>query len=117
MLFRSEVFSIGANSLCDISDSLLIQAEQMAEASGVCFELDAHHFEKHSDFARFSQIANELGVSTFELILSGGEDHVLMMTSSSSPPLNALRIGQVQRGSGIKLLHVDTPKAGWKHFK
>ena len=113
----AEVFSIGANSLCDISDSLLIQAEQMAEASGVCFEIDAHHFEKHSDFARFSQIANELGVSTFELILSGGEDHVLMMTSSSSPPLNALRIGQVQRGSGIKLLHVDTPQAGWQHFK
>ena len=77
----------------------------------------AHHFEKHPDFARFSQIANELGVSTFELILSGGEDHVLMMTSSSSPPLNALRIGQVQRGSGIKLLHVDTPQAGWQHFK
>jgi len=113
----AEIFSKGANSLCDISDSLLIQAEQMAEASGVCFEIDAHHFEKHPDFARFSQIANELGVSTFELILSGGEDHVLMMTSSSSPPLNALRIGQVQRGSGIKLLHVDTPQAGWQHFK
>ena len=113
----AEIFSKGASSLCDLSDSLMIQAEQMAEASGVCFELDSHHFEKHSDFARFSQIANELGVSTFELILSGGEDHVLMMTSSSSPPLNALRIGQVQRGSGIKLLHVDTPQAGWQHFK
>ena len=38
---NAEQIAINANSLCDISDSLLIQSEQMAEASGVQFEIDA----------------------------------------------------------------------------
>ena len=112
----AEVFSIGANSLCDISDSLLIQAEQMAEASGVCFEIDGRLFEEHPDFAKLSHLANQLGINVFDLILSGGEDHVFLATNSGSTPPNALRIGQVLSGSGIKLLHIDTPQPGWQHF-
>ena len=113
----TEIFSIGANSLCDISDSLLIQGEQMAEASGVCFEIDGRLFEGHPDFAKLSHLANQLGLNVFDLILSGGEDHVFLATYSGSTPANALRIGQVLSGSGIKLLHVDTPQPGWRHFQ
>ena len=112
----AEAFSNGASSLCDISDSLLIQGEQMAEASGVCFEIDGQLFESHPDFAKLSQLANQLGINVFDLILSGGEDHVFLATYSGSTPPNALRIGQVLIGSGIKLLHVDTPQPGWQHF-
>ena len=110
---NAEQIAINANSLCDISDSLLIQSEQMAEASGVQFEIDADLIAKHPDFAELSQIAELLNVSVFDLILSGGEDHVFLATG---PALKGFEIGKVLPGSGIRLLHVATPQPGWKHF-
>lgn len=110
---NAEQIAIHANSLCDISDSLLIQSEQMAEASGVQFEIDADLIAKHPDFAELSQIAELLNVSVFDLILSGGEDHVFLATG---PALKGFEIGKVLPGSGIRLLHVATPQPGWKHF-
>ena len=111
---NAEQIAINANSLCDISDSLLIQSEQMAEASGVQFEIDADLIAKHPDFAELSQIAELLNVSVFDLILSGGEDHVFLATGRA---LRGFEIGKVLPGSGIRLLHVATPQPGWKHFK
>ena len=102
-----------ANSLCDVSDSLLIQSQQIAESSGVQFEIDGSTFAAHPDFAQLSQIASELQVSVFDLILSGGEDHIFLATG---PSLNAFPIGNVVQGSGIRLLHVETPQPGWQHF-
>ena len=110
---NAEQIAIHANSLCDISDSILIQSEQMAEASGVQFEIDADLIAKHPDFAELSQIAELLNVSVFDLILSGGEDHVFLATG---PALKGFEIGKVLPGSGIRLLHVATPQPGWKHF-
>ena len=110
---NAEQIAIHANSLCDISDSLLIQSEQMAEASGVQFEIDADLIAKHPDFAELSQIAELLNVSVFDLILSGGEDHVFLATGRA---LKGFEIGKVLPGSGIRLLHVATPQPGWKHF-
>ncbi len=110
---NAEQIAINANSLCDISDSLLIQSEQMAEASGVQFEIDADLIAKHPDFAELSQIAELLNVSVFDLILSGGEDHVFLATGRA---LKGFEIGKVLPGSGIRLLHVATPQPGWKHF-
>ena len=48
---NAEMAAKSANSLCDVSDSLLIQAEQMAESSGVQFEIDAELIAKHPEFA------------------------------------------------------------------
>lgn len=110
---NAEQIAINANSLCDISDSLLIQSEQMAEASGVQFEIDADLIAKHPDFAELSQISELLNVSVFELILSGGEDHVFLATGHA---LKGFEIGKVLPGSGIRLLHAETPQPGWKHF-
>jgi len=111
---NAEQIALNANSLCDISDSLMIQSEQMAEASGVQFEIDADLISKHPDFAELSQIAELLNVSVFDLILSGGEDHVFLATGRA---LKGFEIGKVLPGSGIRLLHVATPQPGWKHFK
>lgn len=102
-----------ANSLCDVSDSLLIQSEQMADASGVAFEIDAKLFESHPDFAELSQLAEMLEVSVFDLILSGGEDHIFLATGKD---LRGFRIGKVLAGKGIRLLHVANPQPGWQHF-
>ena len=111
---NAEQIAIGANSLCDVSDSLMIQGEQIAEASGVSLEIDGELLAKHPDFAELSQIAAQLEVSVFDLILSGGEDHIFLATGKA---LKGYEIGKVLPGSGIRLLHVATPQPGWKHFK
>ena len=102
-----------ANSLCDISDSLLIQAEQMAAASGVQFEINGDLIAAHPEFANLSQVASELKVSVFDLILSGGEDHAFLATGNA---LGFHCIGKVLSGDGIRLIQVATPQPGWQHF-
>ena len=110
---NAEQIAINASSLCDISDSLMIQAEQMANASGVQFEIDGELIKLHSDFADLSQVAELLDVSVFDLILSGGEDHVFLATGQA---LKGFEIGKVRAGSGIRLTHLATPQPGWQHF-
>ena len=110
---NAEQIAIGANALCDISDSLLIQAEQIAEASGTCLEIDGDLITKHPEFAELLQVAKTLDVSVFDLILSGGEDHCFLATGHS---LKGYEIGKVVAGSGVRLLHVETPQPGWQHF-
>jgi thiamine-monophosphate kinase len=110
---NAEQLAINANSLCDVSDSLLIQSEQMADASGVLFEIDGTLIEAHPDFAELSAIASKLKVSVFDLILSGGEDHVFLATGKSLP---GFCIGKVLAGNGVRLIHVATPQPGWQHF-
>lgn len=111
---NAELIAISANSLCDVSDSLLIQGQQMAVASGVQFEIDAKLFEQHPDFNELSEVAAALEISVFDLILSGGEDHVFLATGRE---VRAFQIGRVLAGNGVRLLHVDNPKSGWKHFQ
>jgi thiamine-monophosphate kinase len=110
---NAEQIAVGANSLCDISDSLMIQAEQMASASGVEFEIDGELIKAHPEFAELSQVAELLDVSIFDLILSGGEDHVFLATGHA---LKGFEIGKVRAGSGIRLTHLATPQPGWQHF-
>ena len=110
---NAEQIAVGANSLCDISDSLMIQAEQMAGASGVEFDIDGELIKRHSEFAELSQVAELLDVSVFDLILSGGEDHVFLATGHA---LKGFEIGKVRAGSGIRLTHLATPQPGWQHF-
>ncbi len=103
----------GATALCDVSDSLLIQSEQMADASGVQFEIDGNLISRHPDFEDLKKVAETLQVSVFDLILSGGEDHLFLATG---PALNGFEIGKVVAGSGIRLSHLATPQPGWQHF-
>ena len=110
---NAEQMAISANSLCDVSDSLVIQGQQMADASGVLFEIDAKLFEQHPDFNELSDLATALEISVFDLILSGGEDHVFLATGKE---VKGFPIGRVLAGNGVRLLHVDNPKSGWKHF-
>lgn len=106
--------AVGANSLCDLSDSLMIQGAQMAEASGVQFLIEGDLLSTHPDFAKLSQVAEQLKVSVFDLILSGGEDHAFLATGNG---LDGFEIGKVMAGSGIRLNHLATPQPGWQHFK
>ena len=103
----------GAHAMADTSDGLLIQGSQMADASGVKFQIDAALLEKHPDFEDLSALANAVGADVWDWVGAGGEDHAFLATGHDLP---AYEIGVVTSGSGIELVGVlKTPK-GFTHF-
>ena len=102
-----------ATAMADVSDSVLIQAEQIAEASGVQLVLDQVLIAQASEFKDLSTLADELKVDVFQWILGGGEDHVLLATGESLP---GIRIGSVVAGSGIAGVDMKKAPVSWSHF-
>jgi thiamine-monophosphate kinase len=103
----------GATAMADVSDSVLIQAEQIAEASGVQLVLDQVLVSQATEFKDLSTLADELKVDVFQWILGGGEDHVLLATGESLP---GIRIGSVVAGSGIAGVDMKKAPVSWSHF-
>ena len=103
----------GATAMADVSDSVLIQAEQIAEASGVQLVLDQVLISQATEFKDLSTLADELKVDVFQWILGGGEDHVLLATGQSLP---GIRIGSVVAGSGIAGVDMKKAPVSWSHF-
>jgi thiamine-monophosphate kinase len=103
----------GATAMADVSDSVVIQAEQIAEASGVQLVLDQVLIAQASEFKDLSTLADELKVEVFQWILGGGEDHVLLATGEGLP---GIRIGSVVAGSGIAGVDMKKAPVSWSHF-
>ena len=103
-----------ATAMADVSDSVLIQAEQIAEASGVQIALDQSLISQASEFAELSSLADELKVDVFQWILAGGEDHVLLATGVNLP---GIRIGSVLAGSGVSGVEMKKAPVSWSHFQ
>ena len=103
-----------ATAMADVSDSVLIQAEQIAEASGVQLALDQSLISQASEFAELSSLADELKVDVFQWILAGGEDHVLLATGVNLP---GIRIGSVLAGSGVSGVEMKKAPVSWSHFQ
>ena len=104
---------VGATALCDLSDSLMTQAEQMAAASGVKFGIDFALFSLAPDYVDLQNLCNEIGQDIHDLILGGGEDHVFIATGNNLP---GLMIGEVTAGSGLKLRGNEKAPDTWRHF-
>lgn len=104
---------VGATALCDLSDSLMTQAEQMAAASGVKFGIDFALFSLAPDYVDLQNLCNEIGQDILDLILGGGEDHVFIATGNNLP---GLMIGEVTAGSGLKLRGNEKAPDTWRHF-
>ena len=102
-----------ANSLCDISDAVLIQGEQLANASGVGLHFDLGKIESAPDFAELKSVADSLNVDAFDFIFGGGEDHVLFATGKDLP---GICIGNVVQESGISGLEMKKAPDTWRHF-
>jgi len=108
-----EIDFYAASSMSDISDSLLIQAAQMATASGVSFKLDPELISQTPEFLELSLLAQEVSVDVWDWILGGGEDHVFLATGESLP---GVRIGTVVEGSGISGIEMKKAPVSWSHF-
>jgi thiamine-monophosphate kinase len=102
-----------AHALCDVSDSLLVQAEQISKASSVAFEIDTKMIEKCDGFADLAAVAQTIGCDVWDFVLGGGEDHVLLATGVNLP---GICIGRVIEGSGVKVLEMKKAPESWRHF-
>ena len=102
-----------ATAMADVSDSILIQAEQIAAASGVQLVLDQSLIAAAPEFEELSQLASELKVDVLHWILAGGEDHVLLATGVNLP---GVRIGSVAQGSGVTGVEIKMTPVSWSHF-
>jgi thiamine-monophosphate kinase len=102
-----------ATAMSDVSDSLVTQAEQMAAASNVKFNLDFNLFQGAADFSELHTLSEELNISIVDFILGGGEDHVFLATGEDLP---GLLIGNVSAGSGLNVSGNEKAPDTWRHF-
>ncbi len=101
----------GAHAMCDISDGLLIQAEQMAVDAK--FVLNSDLIRLHPDFADLTGLAAQVGADVWDWIAAGGEDHAFLATGIELP---GYAIGVVKQGSGVELQGVEKKPRGFTHF-
>lgn len=103
-----------ATAMCDVSDSIVEQGKQIADASGVQLLFKESMFTESAEFADLQSIANDLYISIWQWIFAGGEDHVLLATGKDLP---GLRIGDVIKGSGVSGVPSGVETSAWRHFK
>lgn len=102
-----------AHSMSDLSDGLLTQGAQMAQASGVRFQISRELLASHPDFADLSALANEVGAYVWDWIGAGGEDFVFLATGKGLP---GFVIGEVISGEGAQIAGLEKEPVGFTHF-
>jgi thiamine-monophosphate kinase len=105
----------GANSMIDVSDGLVADAEHLAEESGVAIDVRRDAFEIPEPL---EAVAAATGADPISFILGGGEDHSLLATfPSADVPDGWTVVGSVSEGSGVTVdgAAYDGP-TGWTHF-
>lgn len=116
--FKSPTIDYGfdatrANALCDVSDALIIQAEQMAISSQVAFEFDLMKFQNSDEFKELENLAQRMDIDIWSWVFAGGEDHVLLATGVDLP---GLLIGEVTQGAGLTNVPSGVEASAWQHF-
>jgi len=107
----------GATSMIDISDGLVADLGHIAEASGVCLDVQSASLP---GTGALESAAARLGTDWREWALGGGEDHALAATfpEEVTVPQGWTVIGSARRGAGVL---VDSKawsgEAGWDHFR
>jgi thiamine-monophosphate kinase len=117
--FKSPTIDYGfdsskATALCDISDSIIEQASQVATASEVQLHFEEKLIAKSEEFGSLQSLAAELKIDIWQLIFGGGEDHVLFATGSDLP---GVKVGDVLNGSGLSGIPAIESDRVWSHFR
>ena len=103
----------GANAMCDVSDALIIQAEQLAQASGVALKFDQELIAQHPEFVTLKELADSQDTDVWQWIFAGGEDHVFLATGND---LGSFCIGTVVQGNGVLGAEMKKAPDTWRHF-
>lgn len=100
-------------AMMDVSDGLLIDAQRMADASGLALDIDL-------DAAPVAQASR--GLSDVLRAVTAGDDYELLfaLPAGVEPPVSATRIGSFASGSGLTLRDASGPvplpeRLGWQH--
>ncbi len=106
----------GAQAMTDVSDGLLADLGQIAEASGVTMDLNREALR--TDVDAVTEAAGAAGADPWALVLAGGEDHALVGCFPDSPPPGWRVVGTVRAGAGVVLLDGApwSGPAGWQSF-
>lgn len=112
----------GATAMMDVSDSLSIDADRLARASGVAVDLDAQLLEDGFGVQQDAAVP-------IEAMLTGGEDHGLLATFPASAalphgfrPIGVVRSaiggggGPVSEAPGVRLNGAPLVPAGWDPY-
>ena len=102
-----------AHSMCDVSDALVIQADQLAKASGVALKFDQQLIAQHPEFESLKELADSQDVDVWQWIFAGGEDHVFLATGID---LAGFCVGTVIEGSGVIGAEMKKALDTWRHF-
>ena len=101
------------NAMCDVSDALIIQANQLASASGVALQFDQGLIAQHPEFVTLKELADSQDVDVWQWIFAGGEDHVFLATGID---VDGFCVGTVIEGSGVLGAEMKKAPDTWRHF-
>jgi len=102
-----------AHAMCDVSDALIVQADQLAQASGVALKFDQELIAQHPEFVTLKELADSQDVDVWQWIFAGGEDHVFLATGID---LGNFCVGTVLEGSGVLGAEMKKAPDTWRHF-
>jgi thiamine-monophosphate kinase len=102
-----------AHSMCDVSDALIIQAHQLANASRVAMQFEQGLIAQHVEFATLKELADSQDVDVWQWIFAGGEDHVFLATGIG---LDGFCVGKVVEGDGVLGAEMKKAPDTWRHF-
>lgn len=95
--FAARDFALaGVSAMCDVSDGLISELSHISRASGVGIEIES---DEQIDF-------------------QGGEDHIFVATISPHLPFprQAIEIGRVVLGKGVRINGEPAAHQGFRHF-
>ena len=115
----AQAISSIAHSLTDVSDGLISELNQIADASHVQIEIDRELLQSSEGFSRLASLATEHGCDVWNWILHGGEDHAFLATvpSGVTIPSGFIEIGRVVAGSRVLVDGFIAEHQGFTHFE
>lgn len=119
LLAQGRLLAPLVTAMMDISDGLLIDANRMAQASGLQVTI---HVDAIPISPAYAAIYGNAAASRIEAA-SWGDDYQLLfaMPGDAKPPADATQIGGFLPGAGLRLMAAGTPlpnptKLGFEHF-